>query len=96
MLPPSLDGHGTPTHENGDRALSNPPLYPPASPGARDGTKLTCGAEVCVHARTQNERRKKKKKIGSRQRVLVGGGVQVGTLRCQGCTNRARSGGRQR
>ena len=43
-----------------------------------------------IHARTPNKKRKKKEENrASRWQVIEGGGVQVGALRGQGCTNRA-------
>ena len=59
-MPPScLEAHATPSHENGDRAPSNPPLYPPPPADTRDSVALARGAELGVHARTPHERRKK-------------------------------------
>ena len=63
MLPSSLDGHATPSHENGDRAASNPPLCPPAPADTRDGAGLARGAVLWVHTRTQEHILKEEKSL---------------------------------
>ena len=62
ILPSCLDRHAMHSHKNGGRVPSTPPLYPPAPAGTRDGAGLARGAMLWVHARTQDERRKKEKK----------------------------------
>ena len=89
MLPSCLDAHATPSHDNGDRAPSNPPstrqhpLTPASAPGS---PAVPCSGYTHAHI-TKDET----KKNGSRGQVIEGGGVQVGALRCQGGTKRARS-----
>ena len=92
MLPSCLEGHATPSHENGDRAPPNPPLYPPAPADTRDGAGLARGAVLWVHTHAHKTTRRKKGTKGSRLQAIEAGGVQVGALRCLGCTNRSRSG----
>ena len=48
----------------------------------------------CVYYTPAPKTSEEKNKQGSRRQAIVGGGVHVGALRCQGCTNRARSGKR--
>ena len=97
MLPSCLEAHGTPSHENGDHAPCNPPLYPPPSADTRDDAAL--GVVLGVDARTRKERRKKEKikekwrkrrTTGKVRQVFNRGDVQVGALRGQGCTDGAR------
>ena len=68
MIPSCLDAHAMPSHENGDRAPCNPPLYPPPPADTRDGAVLARGAVLGVHVRTPNERRKKEKRIENAQK----------------------------
>ena len=68
MHPSCLEAHVTPRHESGDRAPCNPPIYPSAPPGTRDGAGLSRGAVLGVHARTRNERRKKAENTESAER----------------------------
>ena len=106
MHPLCLEAHATHGHESCDRAPSNSPLYPPTPTDTRDGAGLTRGVVLGVHTRKRNEKIKKeestesakKEEKGRKQRpagkgrqVMNGGGFDVGPLRGQGCTNRARS-----
>ena len=94
MVPSCVDAHATPSHENVCRPKSTPPLPPPAPADTRDGAALGRGRVLWVHGRTQHKKEEGKK--GSRRQAVEGGGVRVGFLRGQGCTNRARPGERQK
>ena len=97
MHPSCLEAHATPWHESGDPAPCNPtsirqhPLTPAATPGPP--------AVPCSEYRHAHETKKGGNlKEGPRRtaekvpQVIKGGGSDVGALRGQECTNRARSG----
>ena len=65
MLPSCLEAHGTPSHENGDRAPYNPPStrQPPLTPATAPGSPAVLCSE-CTHAHeTKEEKRKKGLKV---------------------------------
>ena len=82
-LPPRLDVHATLSHENGDRAPSDPP-------STRQHQRRRRARPRCRPPSTRT-RTKQNYKNGSRRQVIEGGGVHAGALRGQGCTNWARS-----
>ena len=104
MHPSCLEAHATPRHESGDRAPCNPPStrQHPLTPATAPGSPVVPCSRV--HACTRNEigkkeneprvpreKWKKQKTAGKVRQVIKEGDFQVGALRGQGCTNRARS-----
>ena len=102
MLPSCL-GH---TRRLGTKAANAPlatPLYLPPPASTRDGAALARDAVLGVHApahATKEEKREKGPRVpGEMEKTKTRwkgsasneGGFEVGALRVQGCTNRARS-----
>ena len=104
MHPSCLEAHATPRHESGDRAPCNPPStrqHPPTPATAPGSPAVSYSEYTHAHDTKEEKRRKdrvclekgrKQRPVGRvRKKVMNGGGFEVGALRGQGCTNRARA-----